>query len=46
MDCYQLVMCVDDLHLSFSGTNFSKHLDQVILGTVLGAIIGKRHAYA
>ena len=42
MGCYQLVMFVDDSYLSFAGTNFSGHPDQVILGTTLGAIIGAK----
>ena len=40
MDCYQLFMCVDDPRLPFVRSNFSGYLDQVILGTIIGSIIG------
>jgi hypothetical protein len=35
-------MCVDVSHVSYAGTNFSGHPDQVILGTTLGVIIGAK----
>jgi hypothetical protein len=39
---HQLVMFVHDPCLSSTGANFSGRLDQVFLGTVLGAVIGTR----
>jgi hypothetical protein len=37
---------VDNSRLSLAGTHFPGNTDQVILGTVLGAIIGTRLAFA